>query len=44
MDRRAVRERALARYTLDVVGLEYARVFRAMGERLAAGAFPAKGW
>lgn len=44
LDRAAVRRRALARYTVEVVGQEYARVFRAMGERLAAGAFPATGW
>lgn len=44
LDRAAVRARALSRYTSEVVGVEYARVFRAMGERLSAGAFPAKGW
>lgn len=44
LDRAAVRARALARYTTDVIGPQYARVFRAMGERLAAGTFPATGW
>ena len=44
LDRHAVRARALSRYTVDVIGPQYARVFRAMGERLAAGTFPATGW
>lgn len=44
LDRAAVRRRALSRYTASVVGPQYARVFEAMAERLAASAFPARGW
>jgi hypothetical protein len=44
LERDAVRARALARYTLPVVGALYDAHFAVCAERLAAGPYPATGW
>lgn len=44
LDRDAVRARALARYTLPVVGAMYDAHFAVCAERLASGPYPATGW
>ena len=44
LDRRAVRQWAIDRYTLDVVGPQYARVLARASAMAAAGRFPSTGW